>query len=129
MVMPRKSLNIDDVREVAGMLPDIEISTARGVTSLKFRGKLLACPATHQSAEPNSLVVKIGFDDRAALISADPDVYYVTEHYVNYPSILVRLSRLHFDALRDLLVMACRSSSNAARRSPRKTKTPARTRR
>ena len=36
----------------------------------------------------------------------DPGVYYVTDHYVNYPTVLVRLSRIHRDALRDLLGMA-----------------------
>ncbi len=34
------------------------------------------------------------------------DVYYVTDHYLNYPSVLVRLARIHPDALRDLVGMA-----------------------
>jgi hypothetical protein len=87
-------------------LPDVEESTGRGAPSLKVRGKLLACPALHRSADEHSLVVKIGFDRRAELIAADPDVYYVTDHYVNYQSVLVRMSRIHPDALRDLLRMA-----------------------
>jgi hypothetical protein len=40
------------------------------------------------------------------LIAADPGVYYVTDHYANYPTVLVRLSRIHRDSLRDLLGMA-----------------------
>jgi len=39
-------------------------------------------------------------------MAAQPDVYYVTDHYVNYPTVLVRLSRIHRDSLRDLLDMA-----------------------
>jgi hypothetical protein len=39
-------------------------------------------------------------------MTAAPDVYYVTDHYVNYPTVLVRLSQIHRDALRDLLGMA-----------------------
>jgi hypothetical protein len=42
------------------------------------------------------------------LIAADPGVYYVTDHYVDYPSVLVRLSRIDINALRDLLSMASR---------------------
>jgi hypothetical protein len=110
--MPRKPLNFDVVRELAQGLPDVEESTGRGAPSLKVRGKLLTCPAIHKSAEPHSLVVKLGFDQRAELIAADPDVYYVTDHYVPYPSILVRMSRIHPDSLRGLLAMACQFVSN-----------------
>ena len=45
-------------------------------------------------------------DDRAELIAADPAVYYVTDHYVDYSSVLVRLPRINPDSLRDLLAMA-----------------------
>jgi len=38
----------------------------------------------HRSAEPGSLAVRVDFDDRAELLAADPDVYYVTDHYLNY---------------------------------------------
>jgi hypothetical protein len=39
------------------------------------------------------------------LLAADPDVYYVTDHYVG-DAVLVRLSRVNPDVLRDLLGMA-----------------------
>src|SRR5215510_7600768 len=104
--MAGKPLGFDVVREIARTLPDIEESTGRGMPALKVRGKFLTCPAIHKSAEPHSLVVKIGFDQRAKLIASAPDVYYVTDHYVNYPSVLVRMSRIDHDSLRDLLSMA-----------------------
>ena len=62
--------------------------------------------ALHRSAEPNTLAVRIGIDTRAELMAADRDVYYVTDHYVNYPTVLVRMSRIHLEALRDLLGMS-----------------------
>ncbi|HTA45621.1 MAG TPA: hypothetical protein VK789_24405 [Bryobacteraceae bacterium] len=116
--MPGKPLGFDVVCELARTLPGVEESAGRGAPSLKIRGKLLACPAIHKSAEPNSLVVKIGFDERAELIAADPDVYYVTDHYVKYPSVLVRMSRIHKDAVRSLLGMACRFVSGEAGTGP-----------
>jgi hypothetical protein len=61
---------------------------------------------SHRSAEPDSLAVRIDFDNRAELLAAAPDVYYVTDHYLNYTSVLVRLSRVTPDVLRDLLRMA-----------------------
>jgi hypothetical protein len=44
--------------------------------------------------------LRVDFDDRAELLAADPDVYYVTEHYVGYSSVLVLLSRVNADVLR-----------------------------
>lgn len=110
--MGRSKVDFDIVRQIALALPGVEDSTTSRGPSLKVGGRLLACPAIHKSAEPGSLVVKIGFDERAKLIATDPDVYYVTDHYVNYPTVLVRMSRIHRDSLRDLLRMACLSLSN-----------------
>ncbi len=106
--MPRNKIDFDTVRRIALGLPDVEESTAYGSPALKVRGKLLACIAIHKSAEPGSLAVRVGFDRRAELTATAPDVYYLTDHYVNYPVVLVRMSRLHPDALRDLLGMAWR---------------------
>lgn len=104
--MLRGTINFDTVRSIGLALPGVEESTAYGQPALKVRGKLLACVPSHRSAEPNSLVVLVDFDDRAELLAADPDVYYVTDHYVGYTSVLVRLSRVNPDVLRDLLGMA-----------------------
>ena len=106
--MLRNKISFDTVRRIALGLPDVEESTTYGSPSLKVRGKLLTCLAVHKSAEPDTLAVRIDFDRRAELIAAAPDVYYLTDHYVNYPVVLVRLSRIHADALRDLLSMAWR---------------------
>jgi len=112
--MPRSTINFDTVRKNGLALPGVEESTAYGSLALKVRGKLLACVPVNRSAEPNSLAVRIGFDNRAELLAADPDVYYVTDHYLNYTSVLVRLSRVTPDVLRDLLGMAWSSFAHAA---------------
>jgi hypothetical protein len=101
--MPRKKVDFDTVRKIALELPDVEDATAYGSPAFKVRGKLLACIAINKSAEPGSLVVRIDFEQRDELLSGAPDVYYLTDHYANYPSVLVRLSRIQEDALRDLL--------------------------
>ena len=64
-------------------------------------------------------MVRVGFDDRAELLAADPNIYYVTDHYLNYTAVLVRLSRVTLDVLRDLLGMAHKFvTADTARRSP-----------
>jgi hypothetical protein len=104
--MARSPINFDVVRKVGLTLPAVEESTAYGFPALKVRGKLLACLPANPSAEPASLVVRMDFDERAELLAADPDVYYVTDHYLDYTAVLVRLSRINRNALRDLLGMA-----------------------
>lgn len=110
--MAEKKMDIDAVREIALALPDVEESTIHGAPSFRVGGKLLTCPALHRSAEPNSLAVRIAVDQRAELIAAEPKVYYVTDHYVNYPTVLVRLSAIDRNALRDLLEKAWRFASS-----------------
>lgn len=104
--MPKSKISFDTVREIGLTLPGVEASTVFGAPALKIQGKLLACLPTHRSAEPGSLVVRMDFDDRAELLADAPDVYYVTDHYAGYTAILVRLSRVTPDVLRDLLGMA-----------------------
>jgi hypothetical protein len=101
-------------------LPDVEEGTIHGAPSLKVRGRLLACPAIHRSAEPGTLAVRIDFDQRAALIAAEPRIYYVTDHYVGHPAVLVRLSRINRDSLSELLSMAWRFVSSKAKAGKRR---------
>jgi hypothetical protein len=112
--VPRKKIDFDTVRAIALRLPGVEESTMYGSPALKIRGKLLTCIPTHKSAEPDSLAVSIDFDRRAECMAVAPEVYYLTDHYVTSPVVLVRLSRIHPDALRDLLGMACRFVSAKA---------------
>jgi Uncharacterized protein conserved in bacteria len=98
-----KKINFETVRRLALELPEVEEGTTYGSPALKVRGKLLTCLAINKSAEPDTLAVSVDFDQRAELLAIDPKVYYLTDHYVSYPVVLVRLSKIHPDALRDLL--------------------------
>lgn len=117
--MPMRAIDFDTVRDIGLAWPDVEESTAYGARALKVRGKLLACEATNRSAEPGSLVVRVDFDDRDQLLAEAPEVYYVTDHYVGYNSVLVRLSRVNADVLRDLLGMAHKFVAGKAAPGPR----------
>jgi hypothetical protein len=104
----RKGLSFDTVLKLGRELPEVESSTSWGAPALKVRGTMFACGATHTSAEPNTLVVRMGIDQRDALVADAPDTYYLKEHYVNYACVLVRLDRVREDALRDLLLTGWR---------------------
>lgn len=93
-----------------------------GSPALKLGKRLVACLAIHRSAEPGSLVLRTDFEQRSALISDDPETYYVTDHYVRHPVVLVRLARLQDDQLRDLLATARRCVLTDAKRSRKKSR-------
>ncbi len=104
--MRKHPLTFSTVRKIAHELPGVEDGTAYGSPALKVRGQLLACIPIHRSAEPHSLAVRVDMTDRAQLLAEAPDIYYVTDHYAPHPAVLVRLSRINADALRDLLAMS-----------------------
>ena len=118
--MPRdkSKIDFDTVRKIGLTLPGVQEGTAYGSPALKVRGQLLACIPVNPSAEPNSLAIRMNFDDRAELLEADPEVYYVTDHYVGYDAVLVRLSQVNPDALRDLLGTAHKFVSAKGKRLP-----------
>lgn len=122
---PRSTVTFDIVRRLGAALPGVEEGTAWGVPALKLHGALLACMASHKSAEANTLIVRIGVEQRDAMIADDPRAYYLKPHYEGYPCVLVRLGSIRRDALTDLLQAGWRfvdsspAGQRAARRRPK----------
>ena len=109
--MPRTKIDFDTVRAIGLRFPGVEVSSAWGVPALKVRGQWIAVVPTHKSAEPDSLAVRVDFERRAELLDSAPDIYYVKDHYQNYPTVLVRLTRIKRDALEGLLRMAWQAAN------------------
>jgi hypothetical protein len=107
---PRTEPDLDAVRKIARRLPGAEESTAWGGPAFKIRGQWFAVVPTHKSAEPDSLAVRVDVERRAELLESAPEIYYVKEHYQNYPVVLVRLAHIQDDALEGLLRMAWQST-------------------
>ena len=90
-------------------LPDVEAATRYdGSPVLKRRGSFMAGLATHRSAEPGTLIVRADLESRESLLEDAPETYYLTDYYRRYPLVLVRLSTIDREALRDLLAMTWR---------------------
>src|SRR5713101_2551499 len=120
--MRKTAVNFEVVRALGREFTDLQESTMYGSPALKLGKRLVACLAIHRSAEPGSLVVRTDFEQRAALLTDDPETYYVTDHYVKHPVVLVRLARVQHDQLRDLLASARRCVLDHAERSRKKTR-------
>src|SRR5947207_3221165 len=97
-------MTFDTVRQIAQTLPGAEESTSYGTPAFKVKGKLFA--RQHQDGE--SLVIATAFDEREEMMSTSPEKFYITDHYLNYPYMLVRMSKVNASELRDLLVGAWR---------------------
>lgn len=72
-----------------------------------MRGKLLA----RVKEDGESLVVKVDFDQRDVLMEADPETYFITDHYLNSAMVQVRLSRARADEVAALLEAAWRKAA------------------
>ena len=92
-------VTFETVRRQALALPGVEEGTSYGTPAFKVGGKLLA--RFHQDGE--SLVIKTEYAAREVLIGANPEAFYITEHYRCYPWMLVRLATVKPDDLRMLL--------------------------
>ncbi len=118
----KTAVNFEVVRALGSEFTDVQESMMFGSPALKLGKRLVACLAIHRSAEPGSLVVRTDFEQRAALLTDDPETYYVTDHYVKHPVVLVRLARVQRDQLRDLLAAGRRCVLAHAERSHKKTR-------
>jgi hypothetical protein len=98
-VAAKIGVTYDEVRRMARDFPGIEESTSYGTPALKVRGTLLL----RLREDGETAVLKTTFVERDLLLQADPEVYYVTDHYRNYPYVLVRLPRIRPHDLRDRL--------------------------
>jgi hypothetical protein len=97
-----------EYRRVCAMaldLPGVEESTSYGTPSLKVKGKIMARLRTEAEG---ALALRCDFLDRQILLQAHPRVFFVTDHYLNYPMVLVRLKKVRRSELRDLIERAWR---------------------
>ena len=108
-----------DVKRVGLTLPGVEAATKYdGSPVLKRGGSFMAGLALHPSAEPGTLVVRVDLEERDAMIEDAPGTYYLTDHYRPHPVVLVRLSGIDRETLRDVLSMSWRLTAAKARTGP-----------
>jgi hypothetical protein len=99
-VPPKRPVTHAHVRRMALAFPGVEEEPSYGTPAFKVRGKLLA--RFHQDGE--SLVLRMDVDTRDFVLKHRPAMFFLTDHYRNYPYVLVRLTsadaaelRVHFE--------------------------------
>jgi hypothetical protein len=105
-----------DVRDfLVEVLPGCEKEPAGGREVVRVAGKVLAYLAINERSRPSGVagneefvIVRIDPDRRERLLEVNPEAFFLTPHYQNYPGVIVRLSTVDQKQLRDLLVDAWR---------------------
>jgi hypothetical protein len=115
--MPRKRevakdarVTYDTVRKLARRLPGVEEGTSYGTPALKVHGKLIV----RLKEDGETIVLITDFFERDYLLRSAPETFFITDHYKDYPSVLVRLPKVGLEQLRVLLEDAWR------RRAPKR---------
>jgi hypothetical protein len=77
----------DEVVAFARSLPDVEMGLHFGAQAPKVNGKAFVGP----SREADSFNVRTSsIEEKQMLIETDPEAFWETPHYANYPAVLVR---------------------------------------
>lgn len=102
-------MTYDQIRRLALTLPNVQEGTSYGTPALKVKGNLFV----RLRPDLDSIVLRTTFDQRDHLIEEDPQTFYITDHYRDYPWTLVRLSKTTPEAMRDLLRMSHAAAQRA----------------
>ncbi len=100
----RRGVSYGDVRAIALALPGSEEGSSYGTPAWRVAGKLFA--RIHDSGE--ALVVRVDLDERELALAADPETFFITDHYRDHPMMLVRLARVTRPGLAEVIAESWR---------------------
>lgn len=93
----------DDVRAILSPLPETIEGPVYGAPGFRVSKRFLT-----RLREPDVIVLRCGFDEREMLMEAEPETFFITDHYRNHPAVLARLSRVHPGTVERLLIQSWR---------------------
>lgn len=98
-ILTMTKIDYETVRQIAHSLQHVEDGLSYGAPALKVKGKMFA----RLREELNAVVLRTTFEEREELMAADPQVYFITDHYLNYPYFLISFEHVSIDALTDMV--------------------------
>jgi hypothetical protein len=102
-----RGLDFEAVCALGAALPGVEVGSSYGTPALKVRGKLLV----RLKEDGETIVLRTPFVVREHLLRTAPDAFFVTDHYRDYPAVLVRLARAERAVIAQLLEDAWRGAA------------------
>jgi hypothetical protein len=91
--------DIATLRRLALALPDVEEGTAYGTPAWRVRKKLFA----RLREDQETVAVRVERGERELLMGAEPEIFFITDHYRAYAWMLVRLAAIPEDELAEVL--------------------------
>ena len=85
----------NDVRRISLALPNAEETTSYRQPCFKVNGR----PFVNVGRVDGAIVTRAPDEERDLLINARPDAYFVTDHYLDWEAVLVRLDAVDEDQL------------------------------
>ncbi|HLI67331.1 MAG TPA: MmcQ/YjbR family DNA-binding protein [Caulobacteraceae bacterium] len=90
----------DEMREIVLSFPGVSEGRSYGSPSFLVNKKFFTRLRT---AEQALVLLEFSFDEREMLMEAEPETFFFTAHYKDYPSVLARIATLHPGSLRNFL--------------------------
>ena len=112
---------LDDIVPFALTLADVEESTSYGQPAMKRSGHLLF----GLRGDSGTLSFCCGFEARAVLMKEHPKMFFITDHYLNYPACIVSLANADKKVLRRAVEDAWKKLGELKPRKPSPKRAPA----
>jgi len=100
----RPGISFETVRGIALALPGVEEGMSYGTPAFRVKGKFML----RLKEDGETVAVKCGFDERDFRMKADPTTFFTTDHYLGYPTVLVRLATVRLTDLQEVVEQAWR---------------------
>jgi hypothetical protein len=110
-----RGIDLDGVRALFAKLDGVEEGTSYGTVAWKAKKKLVA----RVKEDGATLVVRAPFELRDALMESDPETFFITDHYQNYPAVLVRMAKVGRTELAALFLAGREFVTSSSKRSRR----------
>ena|SRR5690349_2898075 len=124
MVNQSRGVRVDDAHRLLIGLPNVVEGRSYGMPSYLVNGRFFA----RFRDQDTVLVLQLAtIGERDVLMELDPTAFFFTEHYRNYPAVLVRLAEVALPLLAEVVHEALRHASAKPPARPHKPR--ARTRR
>ncbi len=118
----KRGVRWDQVRALALSFPGVSEGTSYGEPAFLLDGKFFS----RFNAKEEGLVIHVEEALRDALLAGKPDVYFTTDHYRNYPALLVRLPKAELAELAALYEAHFRAKAKKKRVAELDARRPAR---
>lgn len=100
----RCASDVETLRRIALSFPGVEEGTSYGTLAFRVAKKFIC----RMKEDGESIAIRMEFGEREILVEGEPETFYFTEHYRNYPMVLIRLPKVHPDELKRIFSNAWR---------------------